>query len=165
MSPISRIQGKAGRRANRNPLSPVLPSKSTLRRHAQGRPSLKDKAVSQQYLTPNEEETLLRHVLEYAGRGHHLAVKDLRSLALVIARDRGADSDELKLPGKNWPQGFYKRHPILKARTAKALDRARHEDNIYQKSVEWFSLMGQQLHQDVSPQNVYNMDETGILLS
>jgi hypothetical protein len=30
--------------------------------------------------------------------------------------------------GKNWPQGFYKRYPELKAKRVKALDWARHKE-------------------------------------
>jgi Tc5 transposase DNA-binding domain len=137
-------------------------------RRAQGRPTLKDKAVRQQYLTPCEEGALVRYVLEHAERGYPLPVKSLRSLALVIARHRGSDDRDLHLPGKNWPQGFYKRHPILKAKTLKALDRARHDHNIYGKIVDWFTLMGQELRKGIQPENVYNMDETGetgVLLS
>jgi hypothetical protein len=44
-------------------------------------------------------------------------------------------------PGKNWPQGFYKRHPELKARRVMALDWARHDHNIYDKLMDWFSTI------------------------
>jgi hypothetical protein len=100
MSIVSRtkIKGKAGHRKNGVSLQP---SKSTLWRHARGRPTLKDKAIRQQYLTPCEEESLVRYVLEYTERGYPLPVKSLRSLALVIARRQGSDDPDLQLPGKN----------------------------------------------------------------
>ena len=161
MSIVSRTRGKATR--HRNGVSPK-PSKSTLWRHGQGRPTLKDKAIRQQYLTPSEEETAREHVLEYAKQGNYLTPHDLRSLALLIAQSRGPERGNLKLPNKNWPQGFYKRHPILKSKTLKALDQARQDDTIYDKSVEWFRLMRRVL-QDVPSRNVYNLDETGVLLS
>jgi hypothetical protein len=41
----------------------------------------------------------------------------------------------------------------------------RRGDNIYEKTVNWFALMGRELHEATLPKNVYNMDETGILLS
>jgi hypothetical protein len=40
---------------------------------------LKDKVIRQKYLTPCEEETLVRHVLEYAVHGYPLPIKSLRS--------------------------------------------------------------------------------------
>lgn len=100
MSIVSRTRGKAS--DHKNDVS-LQPSKSTLWRRARGRPTLKDKAIRQQYLTPCEEEALVRYVLEYAERGYPLPVKSLRSLALVIARRRGSADLDLHLPGKNWP--------------------------------------------------------------
>jgi hypothetical protein len=73
---------------------------------------------------------------------------------------------ERKLPGKNWPQAPYKRHPELTSRRLKAIDWKRHEQNIYHKIVEWFAIIGPQLQAPtVLKENVYNMDETGIMLS
>jgi len=40
----------------------------------------------------------------------------------------------------------------------------RHDNNIYDKVVHWFEVIEQELHK-VLPENVYNMDETGIMLS
>jgi hypothetical protein len=69
-------------------------------------------------------------------------------------------------PSKNWPQGFYKRHPELKAKRVKALDWARHDHNIHDKVLQWFTPIGKELHDPaIVPGNVYNMDETGVLLS
>ena len=69
---------------------PSEPSKSTLWRRAHGKPSRIDKAAKQQYLTPAEEKALLDYVLRMSKRGYPLPVKFLRSLALVIARQRSS---------------------------------------------------------------------------
>ncbi len=85
-------------------------------------------------------------------RGHPLSVKFLRSLALVTARQRFSafqiptDDIGIRPPGKNWPQGFYKRHFELKARRVKALDWARHDRHIYDKVVQLFTVIGRELH-------------------
>jgi DDE superfamily endonuclease len=151
---------------------PSEPSRSTLWRRAHGKPSRLDKAAKQQYLTPAEENAPLDYVLRMSERGYPLLVKFLRSLALVIARQRSsvfrttAVDNGIRPPGKNWPQGFYKRHPELKARRVKALDWARHDHNIHDKVMHWFSIIGKELHDPaIVPENVYNMDETGVLLS
>jgi hypothetical protein len=87
-----------------------------------GKPSRTDKAAKQQYLTPVEEEALLDYVLRTSECGYPLPVKFLRSLALVIARQRSSAFQTpavdcgVRPPGKNWPQGFYERHPEVKAR-------------------------------------------------
>ena len=90
----------------------------------------------------------------------------------MIARQRSSAfqiptaDDGIRLPGKNWPQGFYKRHLELKARRVKALDWTRHDHNIHNKVVQWFTVIGKELHDPaIVPENVYNMDETGVLLS
>jgi hypothetical protein len=96
----------------------------------------------------------------------------VRSLTLVTAHQRSSAfqiptaDDGIRPPGKNWPQGFYKRHFELNARRVKALDWARHDHNIYDKVLQWFTVIGRKLNDPaVIPENVYNMDETGVLLS
>lgn len=75
-----------------------------------------------------------------------------------------AADDGIRPPDKNCPQGFYKRHLELQAREVRPLYWARHD--IRQKVVGWFTLIGKQLSNPaVLQQNVYNLDETGVLLS
>lgn len=100
-----------------------------------------------------------------------LPVKALRRLALVIRRHRGSasvteiDDNTLRPPGKNYPQALYSRHPELQARSLKAIDWTRANENIYDKVKHWFDLIGKELaNPDILPDNVYNMDETGVLL-
>jgi hypothetical protein len=42
-----------------------------------------------------------------------------------------ANDDGVKAPGKNWPHGFYKRHPQLRPRRLRPIEWARH--NIHEK--------------------------------
>jgi hypothetical protein len=100
--------------------------------------------------------------------GHPVRIKFLPSLAFSIARRRSSvtPNDPIKPPGKNWPRAFEKRHPELKARRVKAMDWKRHENNIYYKIKEWFEVISKVLEDpDIQPENVYNMDETGVMLS
>jgi hypothetical protein len=144
---------------------------STLWNRAHGRRPKREKAARQQYLTPQEEKALVAYALRMSRNGYPIPVKFLRFLAHVIARQRSSAScvhatDAVKPPGKNWPQGFYKRHPELKSRRVKALDWSRHDHNIYDKVVEWFTVIGKELNDPaILQENVYNMDETGVLLS
>ena len=149
---------------------PSKPSKSTRWRHARGRPTRRDKAVRQQYITPSEEKAVLEYALRMYERGFPIPVRFLGSIAHIIKRQRSSTfqtltaDDDIKPPGKNWPQDFYKRHSELKARTVRPLDWARHD--IYEKVVGWFELARRELSAPVVvPENVYNMDETGVLLS
>ncbi|KAJ5904761.1 uncharacterized protein N7473_001677 [Penicillium subrubescens] len=145
---------------------------STLWRRANNKPSIVDKAANQQYLTPQEEQALVEYVLRLANNGYPLPVKFLRSLALVIARQRSSTfqiidpSLEIRPPGKNWPQGFYLRHPQLKARRLRAIDWKRDDRQIEEKVQHWFAVIGCELADPaILRENVYNMDETGVLLS
>jgi hypothetical protein len=148
-------------------IAPSELSKSTLWRRAYGRPSGRKKAASQQYLSPREENALVDYFLRMSERDYPLPVKFLRSLALVIARQRSsafqipAAGDRVRPPGKNWPQAFYERHPELKSKRVRALDWVRHDHNVYDKVVQWFTVIGKELNDPaIIVENVYNMDET-----
>lgn len=74
----------------------------------------------------------------------------------------------LQPPGKKYPQdpqALSSRHPEPRARELKALDRTRANENTYDKVKHWFDLKGKELaNPDITPENAYNMDETGVLL-
>jgi hypothetical protein len=47
----------------------------------------------------------------------------------------------------------------------KAMDWKRHEINIYDKIIYWFKVIGKVLKDSaILPENIYNMDETGVIL-
>lgn len=93
-----------------------------------------------------------------------MRIKYVGSIAFTLARQRTLSKRPSKPLGKNWPQHFYKRYPKLKASTTKALDWKRYE--IHDKVVHWFDVIGQVLQDpNVLRETVYNMDETGIMLS
>jgi hypothetical protein len=138
--------------------------RTTLQHRARGRRSLKEKAQSQQYLYQWEEKALVKFLVQQDALGRPVRVKYLRSIALNLARQRTSNKRNPP-PGKNWPQLFYKRHAeVLQASKNWALDWNRY--HIYDKVVHWFEVIGQVLQDPaVSCENVYNMDETGVMLS
>ena len=152
---------------------PLPPSTQWHRDH--GRQTRQDKATKQQLLTPYEEQAIVDFVLLADRNGYPARVKDLRRYAATLLRRRapqreGRTSSEVpahsQTPNKDWPQAFCKRHPELKVARLRALDWRRHEKNIYAKTVNWFDLMRVQLEETgVMQENVYNMDETGVMLS
>jgi hypothetical protein len=95
--------------------------------------------------------------------GQDVRIKHLPSLAFTVARQRTTNIPP-DAPCKDWPQGFTKRNPDLIAKRKYALDWKRY--NIYEKTEHWFDIIGKVLQNpDVDPDNVYNMDETGVMLS
>lgn len=132
---------------------------STRWHRAHGRQTRRQRAVRQQLLTPQQEQALVDHLLQLHRNGYPARVKHLRSYAGILMGNG-------RKPAKDWPQAFYKRHPELKATRMKAIDWQRHEKNIKTKVEKWFEIMDKQLSQrDIVQENVYNMDETGVLLS
>ena len=137
---------------------------STLFYRAHGRRSREEKAEGQQYLTPSEEKALEKYLKLMADLGNPVRIKYLPALAFSIARQRSTNK-AIKPPGKNWPRGFQRRHPALKSRRVKAMAWERHENNIYDKITHWFEVIKEVLQDPaILPENVYNMDETGVML-
>jgi hypothetical protein len=138
---------------------------STLYHREHGRPSRKTKAEGQQYLTVPEEKALETFLKLMSDFGYPVRIKFLPSFAYSIARQRSTTNIAIKPPSKNWAQAFQKRHPGLKSRRVRALDWKRHESNIYDKIIHWFEVIEQVLKDPaILPENVYNMDETGVML-
>ena len=140
--------------------------RSTVWYRDHGRPSKEEKAQRQQYLTPSEEKALEKYLTVMADLGNPVRIKCLPSLAFIIPRRRAATNRATKPPGKNWPRGFQKRHPALKSRRMGAMAWERHENNIYDKIIHWFEVIRKVLDDPaILPENVYNMDKTGVMLS
>lgn len=93
-------------------------------------------------------------------------MKFIPSLAFSITHQRFPPDRPLKPPGRNWAKALEKRHSVLQARRVRALDWNRHEKNIYKKIIHWFEVIGRVLQDPtILPKNVYNMDESGVMLS
>lgn len=97
-------------------------SYSTLYHRARGRPSREEKAQSQQYLTPWEEDIVVKYLLQMSDLEQSVRIKFIPSLAFSITRHRPITERPLKAPSRNWAKALEKRHPILLARRVKPLD-------------------------------------------
>ena len=135
---------------------------------AHKRPSMKEKAQGQQYLILEKEKALITFLLLISDLRQPVRVKYIPSLAFSVARQRSivTTDDLIKSSNKNWPRAFGKRHPELKAKRVRALDWKRHENNIYVKITHWFEVIGRIIQNPaILRGNVYNMDETRVMLS
>ena len=139
--------------------------RTTLQHRARGRRSLQDKAQSQQYLRTWEEKALVKFLIQQDALGRPVRIKYVPSMAFSLARRRPPADRPSKPPGKNWAQHFHKRHAnVLKASKSEALDWDRLD--IYDKVVNWFGVIEKVLQDPaVLRKNVWNMDETGVMLS
>ena len=140
--------------------------RTTLQHRARGRPSKQTKAQKQRYLTPDEEKAVLEFILQMSALGRPIRIKYIPSIAFSATRHRSVSTRPTRPSGKNWARALEKRHPELRARRVKAIDWDRHDKNIYEKTCQWFEMIKTVLQRpDVLSENVYNMDETGVMLS
>ena len=140
--------------------------RSTLHHRAQGRRSLEEKAKSQQYLTPCEERAFVKFLLQRSDLGQPIQIKLIPSLAFSLIQQRPLADRPLKPPGRNWAKALERRHATLQARRVRPLDWNRHEKNTYNKVIDWFKVIGKVLRDPaIVPENIYNYDETGVMLS
>lgn len=138
---------------------------TTLQHRARGRKSLQEKARSQQYLSVAEEKAVVNFLLQQDALGRPVRIKFVPLVAFAVAKQRSTPLQPQKPPGKNWTLLFRKRHAdVLKASKSRAMDWERYE--IYDKVVQWFEVIGNILQEPaVLPENVWNMDETGVMPS
>lgn len=95
-----------------------------------------------------------------------MRIKHIPSIAFSATRNRTARNRPRKPPGKNWARALEKRHPELQARRVRALDWKRHEKNTHEKISQRFDVIRDVIQSpNVLAENVYNMDETGVMLS
>ena len=91
-------------------------------------------------------------------------MKYIASIAFSATRQRPLANRPLKPPGVNWAKALERRRPELVARKSKPQDWNRY--SIYEKVKYWFEVIGKELQNPaILAENVYNMDETGIMLS
>ncbi|KAF1831768.1 hypothetical protein BDW02DRAFT_531323, partial [Decorospora gaudefroyi] len=115
-------------------LPPVVStSYRALADYSEGRRSMEEKAQSQQYLSPWEEDALVKFLLQMSDLGQPVRIKFIPLLAFCVARQRSEQARPPKPPNKNWAHAFEKRHPDTQARRVSALDWNRHEKNTYWK--------------------------------
>lgn len=137
---------------------------STLHHRDRGRPSREAKAQSQRYLTPYEENAVVEFLLQQKAFGRPVRMKHIPSIAFSATRNRPPADRPLKPPGPNWPKAFEKHRPELIAKKNRPQDWNRY--NIYDKVEYWFEIIGEELKSPaILLENVYNMDEIGIMLS
>ena len=84
---------------------------------------------------------------------------------IIRARQEGFDSEVPTITplGKNWVPNFIRRHPELKMVVGKTIDKARIKGTTVTTLQNWFDAFKKVVinDDDMHPENVYNMDESG----
>jgi len=111
-------------------------------------------------LTPSEEETLIRYILDLDTRGFPPRICGVEDMANSLLATRRA-----KPVGKQWAYRFVQRRPELKTRLSRAYDfqRALCEDP--DQINAWFRLVANmRAKYGIQDCDFYNFDETGFMM-
>ena len=74
---------------------------------------MEEKAQSQQYLKPYEEEVIIKYLLQMSDLGYPIRIKYIPSIAFSVTRQRSAADRPPNPPGKNWAKALELRYPEL----------------------------------------------------
>jgi len=138
------------------------PEKTVYRRFSGGQ-SIPESRASSQSLSPVEEKALVQWIKLSAALGHPVTHPFLRELAEEIRKPR-IESENLNASplGQDWTKRFMRRNPDLKTTIASSIEIQRKEVTKEQLD-KWFAEFKRVIDEnDILPENVYNMDETGI---
>ncbi|XP_054720511.1 uncharacterized protein LOC129230132 [Uloborus diversus] len=117
--------------------------------------------------TAEQEEQLVKHLLEMEIRFFGITVPDLRSLAYKLAEQNKIPhnfNNEKKMAGKDWVRGFRQRHPEMVLRAPEATSAARAQAFNKVNVSKFFDILEDvQKNHLYPPHRVYNVDETGLM--
>ena len=116
-----------------------------------------------QLLTPVEERTLVRWVIQYYKWGLPLAFKQIRQFTLEILAHKSPQPQGSQPPlSEQWHRKLLKRHPEIKRVSARGIDRVRASVAHIGTITEYFKLYySLQQKYNITAQDMYNMDEKG----
>lgn len=114
----------------------------------------------------SEENELCAYLLEMEERLYGLTVKDLKALVYQLAIKNNKPNPfnaEKKEAGREWINGFLKRHPELSIRKPENTSAAR-ASGFNKVAVEkFFNFLGNVYDEhQLTPDRIYNCDETGV---
>lgn len=111
-------------------------------------------------LTPIEEETIERKILDLDSRGYSPTQAIIRCWASSILKARTGQE-----VGQRWAHNFIKRHPSLETRLSRRLSNQRAKNEDPQVIMEWFTLVQNIINcHGITEHDIYNFDESGFRL-
>lgn len=122
---------------------------------------------NRQIFTDEQEEELEKYLLQASSVYFGLSPKEVRKLAFQLAMSNNIKVPKAwesnKLAGSDWFTGFLKRHPALSIRTPEATSLARATSfNPHNVNSFFDNLESAMKRNNIQPQDIWNMDETGV---
>src|SRR5204863_7890860 len=140
-------------------------SKATLLRRLKGGRTRAEAREEQQMLSQAQEKALVSWITNLTATGHPAHHDFIREMAEEIRKTSGpVDDTWTRLPiGETWVRQFIKRHPYLKTTLSRSIELARVKDITASMVIDWFEKFQATMEEhQITMENVYNMDETGI---
>ena len=115
---------------------------------------------------PKFEEELVQYVIEMQQRFYGLSPKQLRRMAFDLAEKNNLKHNFSRVKcsaGKDWSQGFLRRHPELSLRSPEPTSIMRATGFNRVQVQKFYGLLRTVMEEHAfQPHRIYNMDETGI---
>jgi DDE superfamily endonuclease/Tc5 transposase DNA-binding domain len=136
-------------------------SRSTLQRRIDGTSTPRTAHESQQLLSKTQEDLVVQWVLDCERVGYSITHAQLGQFARLLASSTGGPPSI----GHNWTHRFIQRHPNLRTKIGKKIDHLRFDNTAPALLQDWFNRLQIVLRENkIKPENIYNVDETGIAL-
>jgi hypothetical protein len=133
----------------------------TLTRRLRGGLSYTQARQPQLLLSPEQEDLLVRWILDLERLGHPPNHTQIREFVVLICKAAGSSPTI----GINWVPRFLQRHPDIKSKVGRKIESLRIKNTTPDALQDWFELFRSiQDRYKVKPANIWNMDETGIAL-
>ncbi|XP_047135773.1 uncharacterized protein LOC124812782 [Hydra vulgaris] len=112
-------------------------------------------------LSIDEELCFENHLLYLSDKGIPIGINDFKSIVKIYLDDSGKNIQQFKdnRPGWEWCKLYLDRHPSLKEKVSHCISRKPAQINYCQIKL-FFQNLEKELN-GVTPDNIYNMDETG----
>lgn len=151
------LRAKGGEKLQSICKSLQLP-RSTLRGRLQGAQPVQEAKQSSRRLSLEQEEVLIKWILDEERAGRAPPKWQLKSFAELILEE-GGDHEPI---GNNWVDRFLERHGDIKTKIAHSLEAARAHATTYEAITAWFDIYTKLLREyNVDQWRLYNMDEHG----
>ena len=133
----------------------------TLQYRARGKESRAQARVKQQLLSLEQENMLVRWILDCENLGHPINHNQIREMATLVSKISGGPD----FLGRDWVSRFLNRHQNLKTKLGVKIDTLRIKGTSLEVLSAWFEHYRRVCSEYQIPQaNRYNIDETGIAL-
>jgi len=121
----------------------------------------------QQLLTPVEERTLVKWVIQYYKWGLPLNLKQLRQFAIeILLRKSPQQTGSMLFVGKRWHERLLIRNPEIRHVVARGLDRSRASAVLKPETFTEYFALYDSIRQEygITAHDTYNMDEKGFAM-